>query len=443
MLDITKDIVLPKKWQRRYALLRITTWIVFLILAIYAGHQILFPPRVLNFNVNPLRLNRNTMTEPILTSGVPFERGKVPAGNTMQFSGDAIGEYSDIIVTISTDAKSKTIANDSIAVRKSYQAYLFPTGRPLGFKDGSLVTTNNEYFIISNGKKRKFASQEIIQKLGYQKNAFQAVTEADLKNNDEGDVITQATYPDNALFKIDSNYYELMQGKLMMFVSEKAFMSQFDARHAIEKDRQFLEQLPFDENSFLGFADGTLLSSPLSIFITSGNYVYPINEPATFLALGYRWEDVIQADTDEVGMYQEQKVFTIDQPNPDGTLFQEKETGKIFLIRNREKHELPSLNVAKSYSKIDPILVDAKSLTETASCKLSKNFLSLNSFSCAIPIATLESLIGNNYQFALSPMKDMQIDRINVTFTKKLELLNAKQSLADIKNQIIQRYSQQ
>ena len=252
MLDITKDVVLPNKWQKRYRMMQVIVLFVFCIFILYASYQILFPPRVLNFNSNPIRINKNTMTEPKIVSGSPFERGKVSKGNTMQFYGDAIGQYSDIVLTLKLDQKSESIENDAISVKKSFQSFFYPIGQPMGFKGGSLLTSNGEFYIVSDEKLRKFSSSEIMQKLGFVKNTFQTVSPENLTSNQQGLPISDNNYPNGSLFKVDNNYYQLIDGKLNMFVSEKAFLTQFDAKMAIEKDKQFLSQFTLMED-FIGF----------------------------------------------------------------------------------------------------------------------------------------------------------------------------------------------
>ena len=53
----------------------------------------------------------------------------------------------------------------------------------MGFKDGSLLKHNDDYFIISDGWLHQF-DQSAIDKLGFPRNAFISVEESDLKYNE-------------------------------------------------------------------------------------------------------------------------------------------------------------------------------------------------------------------------------------------------------------------
>ncbi len=190
-----------------------------------------------------------------------------------------------------------------------------------------------------------------------------------------------------------------------------------------------------------GFAGGTLISYGQSVFIVSGNEILPINSPAAFESRGFYWDDVIPVSSEEIGAYEKGKLFTADRPDPDGTIFTGKESGKYYLIQNSTKRELIGSDVIQSYLKKNPVLVDEKGLLKENSCQLKEKFgLFGKSYSCVIAIENLKQVPGNDYRFEAVFSPDIKIKEMKTAFQKTMSWSNLRSSLAEIKQRIISRY---
>lgn len=190
-----------------------------------------------------------------------------------------------------------------------------------------------------------------------------------------------------------------------------------------------------------GFTGGTLVSYGGSVFIVSGNEILPINSPAAFESRGFYWDDIIPVSSEEIGIYEKGKLFTADQPNPDGTIFAGKESGKYYLIQNGGKRELIGSDVTKSYLKKNPVLVDEEGLAKKNNCQLKEKFsLFGKSYGCLIAIENLGQIPGNDYRLEADFSSDIKIKDVKITFQKIINWNNLRSVLAEIKQRIITRY---
>ncbi|HPN54806.1 MAG TPA: hypothetical protein PLB52_02630, partial [Candidatus Moranbacteria bacterium] len=323
MFDLTSEIKLEPKLQKRYNMARIFLYALFLLAIILVADRILFPSVSLVFSFENANSLKNTINPPHIAS-VPENPAKNPISKNDKFVfySTAFGNFSDISLTFTTKDNSADIKDSSVYLRKSYQAFLYPIGEPVGFKDGTLLATEDgKYYLISDGLLRKFSSIEILLSLGYPRDSFLQVQQSDLQYNKAGaDIVDKDTYPNDTLFAIEDTYYKLRDEKLFPFISARAFLSQFDANQAITKDIGFLSHYTISEK-LLGFADGTLASYDISVYILSNGKSYPINSANTFVRMGFDWQDVIPIDSEELSLYEKQKIFTLNQAHPDGTIF--------------------------------------------------------------------------------------------------------------------------
>jgi len=222
-------------------------------------------------------------------------------------------------------------------------------------------------------------------------------------------------------------------------VSEKAFLTQYNAKQAIEKDKDFLDNYEVSEE-LIGFADGTLISYGISAFIVSRGKIHPINNTVTFESMGFGWENVIPVDGEEIGIYEKTKLFDIDQPHPDGTIFADQETGRTYLIENGTRRIFATRKVIDSYLQKDPILADEKGLQKEELCIMRKNFGFAKKYSCTLQLDGVSDFHGNDYQFKLASDSDVQFSEIKVIFKKNFNSKNLRFSLGDIKNKIKLNY---
>jgi hypothetical protein len=377
----SNNLQLNELWEKRYKNARFLVYLVFVLSMAYAAYLLLFPSANFVFSFkNPDSL-KNTVADPRKENGELIRNGQVEGDKKMIFDTNLVGDFSEAEVSFTLNGKSSNIEEGDVEVRKSFRSFFYP----------------------------------------------------------EGDAITKIDTPQ--LFKISDDYYQLKDNTLYKFVSEKAYLSNYDSGQAVSKDENFLKNYPLSEE-FLGFRDGTLLSSDISVFVVSGNKIWPINNPVTFASNGWNWNDVIPASGEEIGIYQKEKLFTIKTPQPDGTLFLDKNTGKYYLISDGKKHELVEKDAIDFYSKIHPLSAEKKNLDIKTQCALSSSFGLSKKYACTIPIDEMKDLSGDDFEFQSSFGNDIDVQDISVTFKKKMNMTNLKSSLSTLKSRLLLNYGQ-
>lgn len=438
MFDLTKEIKLQPALQKKYDVARIILHAVFAAVMLFVAYRILFPIVPLNFDLSTPNSTKNTLVSPRLTQTGEFPtKGAIKAGNTLLFNANPEGQFSTANFSFTLGKNSNGLSDTSIKIRRSYQAFFYPTDRPIGFPNGTLLSTPDaNYYLVSNDLLRKFENIDVILSLGFPKSAFANASLDDLKYNRLGTNITdKVNHPDDTLFAIDNTYYQLKNQQLFPFVSVQAYLSQFKADAAIAKDADFLSRYPMSD-AYLGFADGTLASAADSVYILSEDKSYPIENEVTFAAMGFAWENVVPISTDELGAYKKQKQFTNDAPHPNGTIFVDREKNEYFIIQNGRKLPMNSAAIIEAYSKQKPISVDSAASEKEFSCKIQKEMFSSDTFGCGIQLENLTSFIGNDYQVALTFPSDADLQKINVTFSTPITFSSLKNSLSVIKTKL-------
>lgn len=440
--DLTKEISLDENNLKLYQGLRAALYFIALIAATYLAFIVLFPSRFFEFSFNNPDAKSNTISNPRDELRASLDHGTMLADKNSYFDTALSGIFSKAVVSFSLDKKSGPLDSGSITVKKSYEAFLYPEGKTIGFHDGALLKHRGSYYMVSSGELRKFATPVIIPSLGFPLDAFTEVAAEELKYNLIGQPITNNNdYPDFSLFKIDDDYYVLQNRKLKKFISPAAYLSQYEPVQAIGKNENFLTAYENSEEP-AGFADGSFISYGDSIYIVSGGNILPIDSPITFLSKGYNWNDVIPASADEISMYEKAKLFTIASQHPDRTIFKTSEDGKYYMIRDKEKHLLPSEKIAKSWLNNFPVSASENSLDITNDCKFKKGFWTRRSYLCEIQIDNMQQLIGSDYEFVVEPSADMKIDMINIEFKKDISWKNFRFTFSEMLNRIKNNYVQ-
>ena len=185
-----------------------------------------------------------------------------------------------------------------------------------------------------------------------------------------------------------------------------------------------------------------LLSANNSVFIASQGKIWPIADATTFMSMGWDWNDVVASNSEEIGNYEKQKLFTVKTPHPNGTIFSDKDTGKYYIIENGEKREIGNMENFLLYLKTNPIIVKGKGLEIRSQCELKSSFGFGKKYTCVIPIQLMRNLIGNDFQFETDFGNDVKISRISVIFKKSFNLENFKSSISILKSRTAANYGQ-
>lgn len=438
MLDFTRNVKLTTIWKRRYARAQTALYLCFALVYLAFAYKTVFPSLGFFYDFNNEGSLKNTIFKPRYSENGPVLKGNYINSSPIVFDAALIGNFSDVAVSVTLDKKSPLPHTGSVQVRKSYRSFFYPVGKAAGFRDGSLLVSDDTYWIISNGQKREFPSLEVMYALGFPKTFFTSVTTEELSHNETGSDVRKDAYPDGTVFKVDADYYQLIGGQLLKFSSPKAFLSNLNPNYAIPKNQNLLASYPLGEK-IIGYADGTLASTNDAIYILSRGSAYPFDSPQTFEALGYDWNDVAKISSDELGLYEKQKTALNNQPHPDGTVFLDTQDNAYYLVSNGSKLPLLGQNIVDAYLKGSPIKANGKSLEIKASCNLSKDLLARR-YTCTIPTAPLDPYNGNDFQFTASTDTNLKIDQITVTFFTSPTVQNIIGSLAKLKSRIGDNY---
>lgn len=440
MIDLTKEIKLEGKWKKRYQLSRLAVFLIFFSVGIYVLYRILFPSANFVFSFNTPNSSKNTIYMPRNSSGLPYQNGNINKDEKIKFDTGVVGNFSNSKITLILNRSGSEKITGQIIAKKSFQAFFYPSGDPMPFKDGALLKSGLDFYIVSAGKLRKFDSENVVSKLGYSRKAFLDVLPEELTLNKSGYGISNTEqYPQDTVFKIGDDYFQQKDGFLSAFVSEKAFLTKYPSEYAIEKENAYLNDKSVSED-YIGFEDGTLLSFDGSVYVVSQNKAFPIYDPTTFTSMGFVWNEIIAANSEEIGIYDKQKIFTVNQPHPDGTVFKSIESGKYFYIKDKQKRELTTPNVLKTYSKLTPVMASEKSLESYQFCDIRPIFSLMGIYSCDISLEKIGQLPGNDFQFEATVNSDIEANTLSVNFHQVINPLNMKTSLSLLKKRVLENY---
>lgn len=381
MFDFTNQITLNIKYQKIYRRLQVALYFLAFSAGLYLVYSILFPKAYFTFSFSSPNSLQNTVINPEINNNLP-DHGIVPQNENLVFFTALTGNYSKVKISFSLNKNSEITDSGKVNLQKSYQAFFYPEG-------------NSE----------------------------------DLPDSEQ------------AVFKINNDYYLLKDNQWHKFISEKAYLTNFTSDHAIVKNSDFLKNHEVSDR-LLGFSDGTLISYGVSAYIVSQGKILPINNVTTFSAMGYNWADVIPASGDEISLYEKDKLFTLSSSHPTGTVFKTEKNNRYYLVKDQKKYSLPPEKAVGYLLGKSPVLVSEESLSLIQNCHFSKNFLSSRTFSCEIPLDSFVNLIGKDYRLNLSAEdREIKIDTLNVSFEKTLSFSNLKSSLANIITRVKNNYA--
>jgi len=441
--DLTSNIILGEKQQKIYLWLRILLYILAFLAVFYLAFTLAFPTRIFSFSFSNPNSSKNTITDLRDFRGNFINMGNFKSGEDNYFYASFPGSFTRAEAEFSLNKIFDSSKLGTISVRKGYKAFFYPEGETLGFKEGSLLKNNGQYFIISEGRIREFENLKLVESLGFDPQNFWEVSSEELSINPQGAKITLSDgYPDGTLFKISDNFYLKKNSQLQKFSSQGAYLSQYPLSWTIAKDENFLNS-NMVSNNLIGFADGSLISYGDAVSIVSGQNIFPIDNFTTFEMLGYVWDDLIPAGGDEVSLYEKQKLINLTSSHPSGTIFYAADTDKYYLIQDGQKRLLPSKKIADSWLQKSPILVDGQSLEIQGQCALDKKSWSFKSYLCSADISALQNLKGKDYEFKFTSQENFRTSDLVVRLKKEYSLNNLNNNLREIFSRVKKNYVSQ
>lgn len=434
--DLTKQIKLDGDGLRLYPWLQKAVYLGGLGLFVALIFMIIFPSFKFSFDFSTPNSKKNSIINVRKETGKFIKQGKVSAGEDNFFEASSTASFSNVEVKLTPNKKGEDFSSGEVEVRKGFLAFFSPEGMPRGFQDGSLLSVNNEYFIISDKHYRKFEDVSVLRSLGFSEEMFQGISENELNFNFEGAVIrSRDIHPNATVFLIDEEYYYFNGGKLDEFLSERAYLSHFPKEQAISKEKDFFEEYELSDN-IIGFANGSLFAYGESAYVVDGENILPIISANIFQEFGFNWDDLIMVNGDEFSYYQKGDLFEVDSSHVGGTIFYEQEDGQWYIFDNQKIHRLVSENAAHSWSKIDPIIASKKSFSEFEKCQLEKKGFIFKNYFCEMPIEKLQDIPGKNYQFKFNFDSETNLDKMQLVFTKDINMKNLKSAIIDFLKKI-------
>ncbi len=185
MFNSNRETKLNPKWEKRYKILKTFVYAFFLAGIFWLAVSILFPSRHFEFSILHPNSSRNTI--------VGFQN----YGEKIIFNAVAVGNFSKAKVSFSLKKNSAPLKNKKVSVRKSYQAFFYPSGKdisdPSDYYMHSLISSGGSVFIVGENKKIPINNPITFESSGFKWENVKPAGEIDLSQ-----------YEKTALFSIDS-----------------------------------------------------------------------------------------------------------------------------------------------------------------------------------------------------------------------------------------------
>lgn len=196
-------------------------------------------------------------------------------------------------------------------------------------------TTDSKVYLVSDGKKRLITSPIFFEDMGYQWNNVVPVASSHLDLYTAGaDVKISKLHPNGTLMKTEGNgaVYLLSEGKKRPFASAQIFEANgYQWSEIIMVKRSELEMY-VNGLEINTYPTGTLLQgSDGKVYAIAGTTKRYITGPEVFTKLGYNWNNVKLVSTAHLTLYLDGDNLTTANDRPDGTLIQDA-SNNIYLI---------------------------------------------------------------------------------------------------------------
>lgn len=337
----------------------------------FVGVKTVFPNGGGYFDFRSYGSGKNTIADPRLADGTAVAKGALKKGETMRMNVSSSGDFSTAEIVFHGNAEDADRIGEMTVVR-AYRAYVYP----------------------------------------------------------EGDAVSCAR--SETIASTDEGFFALRDGEWIPFVSDRAFHSRFRDEDATVITSEQFSRYPVSE-SRIGFLDGTVVSYGDSAYVVEGETLRPIDSIDTFLSKGYAWSDVVAMTGEEFGMYTRGKLYTKREPHPNGTVFSEEGTGKLFLIDGGKKREIP----ATCASRFASIRAIPASVADLGSCTMRRGWFS---FGCSVDWKNAQRGTGAEYELTYAAKSGVTLRDAEVVFTREKNAHNFGLFLTDIVDKLKTRY---
>lgn len=143
-------------------------------------------------------------------------------------------------------------------------------------------------------------------------------------------------YPNGTVLKVDNDYYLIQNGIKRKFASVSVLSSRFDPAKAVSVGISDLSA--YDEGAPIRFHNYSIIMSPDGkLYLLVDDQKRLFSSTATFKQLGFNIEEIQNASWQDINSYQNGKEITIASAYPTGALLQNKKTGGVYFVMEETK----------------------------------------------------------------------------------------------------------
>ncbi|MBP7811235.1 MAG: hypothetical protein KA054_00100 [Candidatus Moranbacteria bacterium] len=352
---------IAKTEKIHYLIGRVLLYLVFIFLVCFFALRIIFPAIPFSFNFNAPQSTKNTFLHPrsSATDQASLTNGKIMGKQTLIGNFESPQTFSRIRVSFALTNKSPDNARLKASLSRSYRSFFLPI-----------------------------------------------------------DETPLASFEHPPLYRDTTNiYYAETDGSLKRFVSTEAYLSRYPEAFALPLATSPARFLPLSDE-WIGFRPGSLLAFADGIFLVMNEReIRPFGNPEIFLSMGYRFDDVIQAHEEEIGIYERGRILSYGAPQSDGTLFQDKDSGAYLLVGDTKLKPITSPEYRKFIlEKTTPIIASLTSRNIALSCVPMSSWFHKRTLTCDMPKNALPSEFGNAFQLSLkNNAPDIPVDLETIT----------------------------
>lgn len=173
----------------------------------------------------------------------------------------------------------------------------YDVGAPISFPNYSLLLSpRGMVYLLVDDSLRWIDSMETFRAVGFNTDDIVATTDEDLLAFSQGTPITAETlHPQGVLVRdpVTGGIYQVEDGVKHPIFSREILQSRFAGWEVKNPTPQEISQ--YVQGDPVKFSDGTLVAAHGSpdVFVVSGGHRRHVADESTFLALGYRWTDIV------------------------------------------------------------------------------------------------------------------------------------------------------
>jgi len=183
----------------------------------------------------------------------------------------------------------------------------YETGQPIKYSNYSLLKIpTGEIYLLDNDNLRHISNMEVFRILGLNPEEIIKVQPQDIKDYALGqDISIQSSYPTGGLLqdKTTGGVYYVENGKKHPIWSKQLMNLYYKKFKLTSVSTEELKKYPTQDPVM--FKDGELVKSDKdpTVYVISNGQRLPIADEKTFIALGYKWKNIITTTNQILGLH--------------------------------------------------------------------------------------------------------------------------------------------